>query len=416
MAFSAKQFLVLGTGFALAVGVGAGSFAIANSTRAPARALMIGAPPQSFAQASMARAMFAARLSRDQTAKPSKAERRLAASGFAGEPLATGAFPVIIRGLAADGDTKRSEQLLQLASRLTRRDNLLNALLIDNEIKRNRPVEMIRLFGRAMAVNTEVRSFYMERMADATASPGAVAGLAPILGEAPDWEPAYWNAVLVRDDLLPQAGRLRQRIAGPPWNRRTPTDADRNIITRLAIGRNAAIAYDLARALGMRAPAGGNLLLDGGFDQKPQFVPFDWELIQNGEVGSAIDRKKGALMLNGLPATNSIVARQLVELPGGGKYRLEWTMSGLSQSPGALLRLRLSCAEAGGYGASAAAINLVEGTSSQDFVVPASQCRWHWAAIELDTTQSEVGVDASFERIILRKGANGADGAARSRP
>lgn len=416
MTFSAKQFLVLGSGIALAFGVGAGSFAIANSTRAPASALMIKVPPQGFAQASMARALFAARLSRDQAAKPSTSERRLAASGFAAEPLATAAFPVIIRSLAADGDTRRSAQLLQLASRLTRRDNLLNALLIENEIKRNRPVELIRLFGRAMAVDTQVRSFYMERMASATASPGAVAGLAPMLGESPDWEQAYWDAVLMRADLLPQAGKLRQRLAGPPWNRRAPSDADRNIVTRLAIGRNPRLAYDLAHSLAMRAPTGGSLLLNGSFDQKPQFVPFDWELIQNGEVGSAIDKKRGVLSLNGLPATNSIVARQLVELPGAGKYRLEWKMSGLSQSPGALLRLRLSCAEANGYGVSAAAVNIVEGASSHDFVVPASKCRWHWAAIELDAAQSEVGVDANFEQIVLRRGANRSDVAGRTGP
>ncbi len=416
MTFSAKQFLVLGTGIALAIGAGAGSFAIANSTRAPARALMIGAPPQGFAQASMARALFAARLSRDQAATPSKSERRLAASGPCCRTAGNRRFPVIIRGLLADGNAKRSEQLLQLASRLTRRDNLLNALLIDNEIKRNRPVEMIRLFGRAMAVNTEVRSFYMERMANATASPGAVAGLAPILGPGPDWEQAYWDAVLMRADLLPQAAKLRQRLAGPPWKRRTPNDTDRNIVTRLAIGRSPQLAYDLAHSLAMRAPVGGGLLLNGSFDQKPQFVPFDWELIQNGEVGSSIDRKKGVLALNGLPATNSIVARQLVELPDAGKYRLEWKMAGLSQSPGALLRLRLSCAEASGYGASVAAINMIDGASSQDFVVSASPCRWYWAAIELDTAQSDVGIDASFERIILRKGTDGSGGAARTTP
>lgn len=408
MKFSAKRYALIGAGVVLAGWAAAVSFVIANQTRAPQRSLVVGFAPQHYAEASMARTLYRARLVRDAEAMPGKPEVRLARQAFAVEPLAAMAFPVLVQGLAAEGKQQQSEKLLELTSQLTRRDSLLNGLQIDAEVKRNRPDQLVKLFGRAMAVNLDVRSFYMDRMAAATANPAAINGLAPILGERPSWERAYWDAVLNRPEILPQAGRLRQRIAGPPWNRRTPSDVDVDIVARLTTGKNPQIAYDLARALGLRKPTGGNLLLDGGFDQKQQFVPFDWEAIQSGEVGANIDTKAGAMLVSGLASTDGILFRQLVDIGSTGRYRLSWALTGLSQSPGAALRFRLACAEVTGFGHTAAVVGLAEGKASSDVDVDPGACRWHWAQVELDTTQSESGLDAAFQQLDLRRAAGDA--------
>lgn len=405
MKFSAKRYLLIGAGIALAAWAAATSFVIANQTRAPQRSLVVGVAPQHYAEASMARALYKARLLRNAKAMPAKPERRLARKAFAVEPLAAMAFPVLVQGLAAEGKRQKSEELLALVGQLTRRDPLLNALQIDAEVKRNRPDQLVKLFGRAMAVNLDVRSFYMDRMAAATANPAAVEGLAPILGGRPSWERAYWDAVLDRPEILPQAGRLRQHLAGPPWNRRTPNDVDRDIVAQLAAGRNPQIAYDVARALGLRKPAGGNLLLNGGFDQKPQFVPFDWEVIQSGEVGANIDAQSGTMFVSGLASTDGILFRQLVDIKTGGRYRLDWAMTGVTHSLGAVLRFRLACAEAQSFGHTAAVVSFTEGKASRDVEVDPSGCRWHWAQVELDTTQSDSGLDASFRQLDLRRAA-----------
>lgn len=400
---SMKKIALLGMGVLLALVVAAISLVIQNQTRNPALSVAVGVPPQDFARASLARKLFSVRLARDPKAMPGASERRLAEQAFAVEPLAVVGMPVLIQALAADGKVRQSEQLLAFAGQLTRRDTLLNALQIEDELKRNRPERLVRLFGRAMAVNNEVRTFYMDRMAAATAQPNAIKGLAPILGERPSWERAYWDAVLKHDELLPQVALLRRRIAEAPWNRTDAGDVERDIIARLAIGRNPEQAFDLAHALALRAPSGGNILLDGDFEQKPQFVPFDWEAVQSGELGANIDRRNGTLVVTGLAAADGVVARQLVALESPGRYRLTWKLSGLSQAPASILRVRLSCAEAKGYGATAAAIILSDGAASKDFELPASDCSWYWTAIELDTTQSDAGVDVTFDHIALRR-------------
>ena len=407
MKFSAKQYALIGVGIALAGWVATASFVIVNQTRAPQRSLVMGVAPQHYAEASMARALYKAHLIRDAKAMPGKPERQLASQAFAVEPLAAMAFPVLVQGIAAEGKRQQAEKLLALTGQLTRRDSLLNALQIDAEVRRNRPDQLVKLFGRAMAVNLDVRSFYMERMAAATANPAAVDGLAPILGGGPSWERAYWDAVLNRPEILPEAGRLRQRLAGPPWNRRTPNDVDTDIVAQLAVGRSPQIAYDLARALGLRKPTGDNLLLNGGFDQKQQFVPFDWEVIQSGEVGANIDATKGEMLVSGLASTDGILFRQLVNIGSAGQYRLSWAMTGLSRSPGAVLRFRMTCAEAEGFGHTAAVVGLAEGKALSNVEVDPSACRWHWAQVELDTMQSDSGVDASFQHLDLRRVAGG---------
>lgn len=403
--FSAKRYLLIGTGVLLGGWAAAASFVIANQTRAPHRSLAAGVAPQHYAEASMARALYKSRLVRNAKAMPARAELRLAERAFAGEPLAAAAFPILVQSLAAEGKIQQSEKLLTLTGELTRRDSLLNAFQIDAEVKRNRPEHLVKLFGRAMAVNYEVRSFYMDRMAGATANPAAIDGLVPMLGGRPRWERAYWDAVLNRPEILPQAAGLRRRLAGPPWNRRTPNDVDVDIVARLTSARNPQIAYDLARALGLRKPAGGNMLLNGGFNEKKQFVPFDWEVIQSGEVGASIDAKAGTMLVSGLASTDGVLFRQLVDVGSAGRYRLSWDMTGLLQSPGALMKFRLACAEAKGFGHSAAAIGLTDGKAWSNIDVDPSGCRWHWAQVELDTTQSDSGLDALIEQLDLRRAA-----------
>lgn len=416
MKHSAKRYGLIGVGIVLAGWAAAASSVIANQTRAPQRALILVIGPVHYAEASMASTLYRARLARDNKALPTEFEFGLAKRAFGVEPLAAMAFPVLVQGLAAEGNRQQSEKLLALTGQLTRRNSLLNALQIDAEIKHNRPEQLVKLFGRAMAVNLQVRSFYMDRMAAATSNPAAIDGLAPILGRRPAWDRAYWDAVLNRPEILPQAGRLRKRIAGPPWNRKTPNDVDRNIIAQLAAGRNPQIAYDLARALGLRKPAGSNLLLNGGFDEKQQFVPFDWEVIQSGEIGANIETKAGAMLLSGLASTDRIAFRQLVHIGSAGRYRLSWAIAGLSRAPGALLRFRLTCAESKDFGHTAAVVGLTEGEALSDIEVDPSACRWHWAQVELDTTQSDSGVDVSFEQLDLRRVVIGVSQKAARRP
>ena len=187
MKLSGKTYLLLGIGLVAATAVGAQSFAIMSQERAPARALMLGLPFDGAAKAALANTMQAARVAKNPRSTPSKAEVALARQAFASEPLATSSLPILVQAASAAGKDAQARQLLQRAGQLTRRNNLLNAMLIDDATKLDDPSRAVVLLGRAMTVNYKVRDLYVGRMAAATVSPGALEALPPLLGENPDW-------------------------------------------------------------------------------------------------------------------------------------------------------------------------------------------------------------------------------------
>ena len=408
---SGKFYLLLGTGVLFAGAAWAQSTVIVNQRRAPAVSAMIGVPPQGWAKAGLSRAMLGARLSKDPKSAPKKLERRLAEEAFAMEPLATSALPVLIQSLAANGKREQSEKLLDLAGGLTRRDNLINAMLIDDALKRGRPERAVQLLGRAMSVDYDARYFYVERMAAATASPGAMNVLAPMLGRNPKWSADYWVAVLRIPTVIPQAGKLRLRVAGSPWNLKQATKTDLDLIAELASRKQPALAYDIARALGMRAQQGGEVLTGSGFDREPRFTPFEWELLQSGDIGATIEPKERTLAISGLAAASGIAARQLAFVPSAGTYRLRWKLTGLKAVPDAALKLRLTCVDPDAIRVPVAPVTLTEGAGSAAIRIAGSACRWYSATLELDAAGSSSGIDIAVQQLSLR-----GDGAAAASP
>lgn len=347
--------------------------------------------------------MLSARLSNDPTSEPEMLELRLAEEAFASEPLATSALPVLIQSLAASGKREQSERLLDLAGELTRRDNLINAMLIDEELKRGQPERAVRLLGRAMSVDYDARYFYVERMAAATASPGAMDVLAPMLGQNPKWSADYWVAVLRIPAVIPQAGMVRLRIAESPWNLNHATKTDLDLIAELASRKQPALAYDIARALGMRVQQDGEVLTGSDFDRVPRFTPFEWELLQTGDIGATIEPKERTLAISGLAAASGIAARQLALIPSAGTYRLRWKLTGLKAVPDAALKLRLTCVEPDVIRVPVAPVTLTEGAGSAAIRIPGSACRWYSATLELDAAGSSTGIDIVVRQLSLRR-------------
>jgi len=408
---SVKSSLLIVSGLLAAGVVWAQSAVIVNQRRAPAKAAMIGIPPQGWVKASLSRALLGARLIKDPKSVPQSLERRMAQDAFAAEPLATSALPVLVQSLAADGKKRQSRRLLTLAGELTRRDNLVNAMLIDEELKRERPERAVRLLARAMSVDYDARYFYVERMATATASSGAMAVLAPMLGQNPNWSADYWAAVLRIPAVIPQAGRIRLRIAGPPWNLKEPTQTDFDLVAELAGRNEPALAYDVARALGMQAPRVGELLAGSRFDREPHFRPFEWDLLQTGDIGTTIEPKSRTLSISSLPGASGIAARQLVFVPSAGPYRLRWKLSGLNNSLGATLKFRLTCVESGKARTPVAVVALKDGAGSAIVAIANSACKWYSVMLELDAVDTATGTDIAIQQLSLRRDSGGAGNA-----
>lgn len=398
-----KNYLLLGMGLLTAGAVWAQSSVIVNQLRAPGRAAMIGLAPQGWVKATLSNAMLGARLTKNPNSPPGKLETRLAKEAFALEPLARTAWPVLVQSLAVTGKAGQSERLLELASGLSRRENLLNSLSIDYALKSGNPQRALSLIGRAMSVDHRVQQLYLKRMAAGTANAGAEDVLVPLLGRNPNWSAGYWAAVLEEPKAIPQAGEIRLRIAGPPWRIKVPAAEDFPLIANLANQGQQTLGYDIALALGMGARQDGELLTGSTFGRQPRFIPFEWELLQTGDIGAVIEHKARTMSISSLPAASGVVARQLTRIPAAGSYRLRWKLTGLEATPGASLKLRLSCAETGKISAPVLPFIMTEGEGSSAVHVTASACKWHMATLELDAPGSTTGADIAIQRLSLRR-------------
>jgi hypothetical protein len=414
MTLSGKSYLLLGIGLVVGVAAAAQSFSIVNQKRAPARSLMLGLPFDGTAKGSLANLMQAARVAKDPRSMPTEAEISLARQAFASEPLAAPSLPILIEAAAATGKGGQARQLLQRAGQLTRRNNLLNAMLIDDATKLNDPSRAVVLLGRAMTVNYKVRDLYVGRMAAATVSRGALEALPPLLGQNPDWSKEYWATVVGNRALIPNGAQVRLRIAGAPWNMKRPGEIDFQLIRELA-NLDPAMAFRLSQALGAPRPAAGEILANQDFRREPRFVPLDWELLQSGDIGADIEPAAGRLVLSSLPAASGVAARQLVHIAQPGRYRVQWKQSGLPAGGDVSLKFRLACADRSRPAMDIAPAMLKPGFGNAVIEIRDASCDWYWTTLELDTSNSAVGIDVELRQLSLRRegSAPAADGAAK---
>lgn len=411
MNLSGKSYLLLAAGLVVGAAAAAQSFAIANERRAPTRTLMLGMPFNGVADASMANLLQAARVAKGPQSAPSKAEIKHAREALASEPLATSALPILIQEAEAEGRAKQARRLLDLSGGLTRRDNLINAMLIDEAMKTEGSSRVFLLLGRAIAVDYKVRDLYVGRMAAATGSPGALNALPPVLGRDPEWATEYWATIAGNNALVLDGAKVRLRIAGAPWKLNKPDETDFRLIRELA-NLDPDAALQLSQALGLRRSSTGDILANPNFIQKPRFVPLDWELFQSGDIGADIDRAAGRLVLSSLPAASGVAARQLVNIAAPGRYRLQWKLLGLATGADGTLKFRLACADQSKVAVSMVPVLLAPGTGGAAIDVRSSTCSWYWATLELDTSNSAAGVDVEVRQLSLRR-EGAASGASR---
>lgn len=394
-----RTWIIAVASIALAILVALASFGIVNQTRAPSRSLALGLYPQGWAKAAFAQNQFAAQLARAPNAKPTAKMVRLAREAVAVEPLAIAALPVIARSLSGDQLNKKAQALQLTAAELSRRNVMMNSMLIEQHLRQGDEDAAIVALGRAVSISNDTRSIYMRQLAVATARPEAGRALAPLLGRNPEWAPSYWSEVLQASSAHVEGARLRAALAGPPWNQRLPTETDFSLILKLAEIREFDLANDLAFLLG-RESSSSDLLTNGAFSRNPRFAPFDWQLISTGEFGAFIEPKGRRLLISSLPNASGTVAQQLISLPAG-RYRLVSTLDGEFSGEASPLRFRLRCAQSGMGGASPAPVGLGAGTTTAELAVSRSPCRWYWASLEVDTQQRSSGIDLVVRKLSL---------------
>ena len=254
----------------------------------------------------------------------------------------------------------------------------------------------IAALNRSMTTNPATAAVYVPAMVRSLEQPASVDVLAGILARRPGWELAFWRAAVIAPQTIGNAGKLRARLVRSSAEDK---EIDLALLAALAGRREFATATALYEARsGNRAKPGSAIVRNADFAALPVWSPFDWDVLATGEYSGTVARDGQGLVVEALPGSGGLVARQLIALPPG-TLRLRATLAHPFERDGNRLSARLHCATTD---ARVFEAELAAASTTRDFA--AGGCRYHWLDVVVLPGSSENREPLALRRIeIVRR-------------
>lgn len=390
---------------AVAAVVGLSSHVIANQSKNPVASIAAGFGPEGGAKANLAVTTYAARVAKDPKAAVKPLESAMARETYRSEPLSSAAVGIMAAAMRKPADRQVREELLNLAGRLSRRNSLVAAQILEASALRGDNRTFFAWLSRSVLTDDERRTLYVGAMADATAREGSVEALTPVIGPSPRWDETYWEMVVRRPASLVNAAKVRIAVAGKPWRQTEIKSTDRKLAVNLADNGEFEMARELGLALGQgRGTRDANLIVNGNFASQPELPPLDWNLTALGNLGASIETRDKSLVISAIGGARGTAARQLIRLPAG-RYTLGWVQSSSAPIKPDALFARIRCADPKSDPLAAVTVPLVTGKRSAAVEMPSDGCMWRWLSVEVAVPDDAAGVDAYLRNLSLTPAA-----------
>lgn len=374
-----RTFVIWGVALLAALWLAMSAAGSVLAAVSPQAALMLF-PKNGFAYQERARAASTAGSIRELRITP--AQLADAREALRREPLASTALTLIGIERGTRGKPDEALRIVAGAHAIDKRQILANGWLIGHYgTQPGRSREVLELLDEALRVQPELGQQYMPAFAQALTNADTIPVFQRLLRGKPGWEQQFWQAVSASDAALPNAEVLRARILAGPEE---PGQIDDLLIAAFIRARRMDLALSYSKSLGDRPEDRDNLLRNSSFSATPRMPPLDWELINDGRLGAAVDEGRGTLEVNAIAGSGGTVARQLVALPPGN-YVLLVKLGRESLTRGSDLTVRIHCAETND-GTLPSLSEKVQGDVDRAFAIPAdSGCRFYWVELVFST-------------------------------
>lgn len=395
--FSLRNLLIWG--LALVAALWLAMTAVGGATQAGAPGVALSVYPKSgFAYQTRAAAAATGTDGSIQKMRFSPATLADAREALRREPLATDAITLLGMARGLQGDVENATKIVAAAHRLDKRELVANAWLINRYGTTGRDREVLALLDEALKVQPQLSGQYMPAFAQALQNPETIPVFQFLLKNHPGWEKDFWSAVASTNASLPNAEVLRARIlAGPE----TLGPTDTLLMDAFIAAGRVDLALSYAKALPAVPDDRDNLVHNASFTYLPLLPPIDWELINDGRIGAAIDESRGTLEISAQPGASGTVARQLVALPPGD-YALLVKLGQAELARGSEISVHLRCAERGG--STAALDERLTGDLDRPFVVADTGCRFYWLDLDFSALDSSEPAIGSIAEIRIARG------------
>lgn len=369
---------------ALLLAVAALLASVAQAWQQTAPALAAAAfPLDGSAKANLAVDLYQAKQVAEQApeAKPPAAAVALAREAYRREPLAVDALYVIARDAQSSAPDKVLP-LLEKANGLSRRSNLIAVDLLAAYSRTGRERGALDVVDQILRRETVLQGPILQLMANAAGRRELHEALLKLLANRPPWSDQFWRQLAQSPEGLKAAADLR--IAFASQGGKVDPQVDRLLMEGLADQGRQDDALRLGMALFPQAHLAGdrpdNLLRNADFKAEPDYLPFDWRLLNSGDAGASRDASHGVLQVSALAGSHGDVAEQLVRLPPG-RVRLAGTARPTegSSDPEAL-HVEIVCAAGPQNGRTL--MSAPAGSFSAAFA--SGECPWAWLRIHVE--------------------------------
>ena len=269
-----------------------------------------------------------------------QAARDAAAGAFRHSPIQAGALAVVAAVDQQRGAARTADRLVADGAAISRRDRLLNLLILGRSARSHDVAAMALDADVALRTNVEAREEIWPALFEEAANPAFAQALARRLASSPPWRLRFVQAL--GNDPAYERGAFQLLMAlrriGSPAN----VEESASYFTT---GGRALPARELRRRWLMLDPALDRrsinaLVYDGGFDGLGGSPPFNWSMAS--EDGLEADIAEGRLTVR-LTAERSLrVAQQLLVLPTGS-HKLRIAGAAIDGTDAARAVITLSC-------------------------------------------------------------------------
>lgn len=307
------------------------------------------------------------------------------------EPLQARALVLLGAVRQATGDKAGAAGLLRLSTRVTRREELAQLLLVESDIARRDVKGALRHYDTAMRTSEDADALLFPVLSRALADPGIRDAFVPYVRGNAAWLARFMDASLSYPGTAVQWADVIRRAGGLPGSPGY-RDLERQTMFLLAReGRFAALRQLYLNLPGAKPGALREVALRPGASR---FGVIDWQLTNDTQIQTAIygepGQAGGALQILSTRKLPTTGARKLLMLAPG-----RWRLSGQAAAEGLALDLRLTCASEG-KGFVAQTVRIVPGPArfAVPFTVPAQGCSAQFVDFVSRST-GEDGVEGS---------------------
>jgi len=300
-------------------------------------------------------------------------------------------------------DTVRSEQLIKLAQRVSRRDMVTQFWLIDEAIRKNNIPKVLSHYDIALRTNSTASQILFPRLQIAIGNADIRKALIPYLQSEVQWGVEFLDFAKTSGSNLPSLVSLIVENGGLG-----KSDRERRLQLDLIDALFAQQKYDDVRRLYLSGAGNNSGRLTSAAlapeDRLQLLSAVGWQVLNDADAGGSVaadqSTSRPILALYANAQTTRTVARKLLFLPPG-VYDFKAVIAAISRGEGQSLSWQLRCVDPAATGVLWTLKNIVRSTTAT--VTIASGCTAQLLEISASGGSGQVGLDATIRDVSLTR-------------